>query len=169
MAAPTRLLACFAVERLRTFTAAKDGSVVTIFALALLPLITAIGMAVDYSRASATRTSVQDALDSAILAGAKDGGASWDTVAANIFTSNLTGKTISYGTPSFSKSSPYYVASVNASVPTSILGVVGINTVTVTANSKAVAAPDGDNSCILTLGHGAAKTAVGIKLNGAPS
>jgi hypothetical protein len=150
------------------FCGSRGGNVALTFALVSLPLVTGLGMAVDYSRANATKASVQDALDSAVLAGAKDGGSSWATTAANIFTSNLTGKSISYSTPSFSKSDPYYTGSVSASVPTSILGIVGINNVAVNASSKAMSAPDGYSSCILTLDKGQPTSHVSITLSGAP-
>ena len=49
-----------------------DGNVGVLFGLALLPLVTAIGMAVDYSRATSARTVMQTALDGAALMIAKD-------------------------------------------------------------------------------------------------
>jgi len=154
--------------RLRSFRADRSGNVATIFALAMIPILTGLGMAIDYSRALKTRTSVQDALDSALLAGAKDGTSGWAEVATNVFTSNLQAKSISASAPSFSKSDSYYVGSVSSAVPTTILGIVGINSMAVTASNRALGAPDGDNSCILTLGHGLLKTDISMRFNGAP-
>jgi Flp pilus assembly protein TadG len=54
------------------FAAAPDGNVAVIFAIALLPILTFIGAAIDYSRATAARTSMQAALDSAALMISKD-------------------------------------------------------------------------------------------------
>ena len=51
---------------------AKGGNVSIIFALALLPLIAFIGAAIDYSRASKARTSLQSALDTAALMLSRD-------------------------------------------------------------------------------------------------
>lgn len=48
----------------------QRGSVAPILALAILPIILAVGLAVDYSRAEASRSSVRSILDSALLAGA---------------------------------------------------------------------------------------------------
>ncbi|KIZ40592.1 MULTISPECIES: pilus assembly protein [Rhodopseudomonas] len=63
-------------SRLRTsaggFSGAADGNVAVIFAIALLPILTFIGAAIDYSRASSARTSMQAALDSAALMVSKD-------------------------------------------------------------------------------------------------
>ncbi len=156
-------------ERVRTFRAAEGGNIAVIFAITLLPVMTGVGAAIDYSRANATKAAVQSALDSALLAGAKDGSSTWQTLAANVFTSNLAAKPYSVPSPSFSKddANSFYTGSVTASVPTSILGIIGIQTLGVTANGKATAA-EGDNSCILTLDKGQPKAHVALKLNGAP-
>ena len=72
------------------------------------------------------------------------------------------------GTPSFVKEeNSHYAGSVTASVPTAILGMVGIKSLSVTASGKATAS-EGDNSCILTLDHGQPKSHTSLKLNGAP-
>jgi hypothetical protein len=140
-----------------------------IFALAVAPLLAAMGVAVDYSRANATKEDAQAALDSALLAGAKDGSSTWTTSAAHVFNVNFGAKAISVPTPSFTKDeNAVYSGSVTASVPTSILGVLGINSLDVSAHGKATAA-EADNSCILTLDHGQSKSHVSLSLNGAPA
>jgi hypothetical protein len=156
-------------NRLRAFRAEERGNVAVIFALAMLPVVTGVGAAIDYSRANATKEFVQSALDSALLAGAKDGSSSWTSLAANVLTSNLAAKTISVSSPSFSKDDVnlLYAGSVTASVPTSILGIIGINSLDVTANGKTTAA-EADNSCILTLDRGQSRSHVSLALNGAP-
>ena len=52
----------------------RRGNVVQIFALAIIPLIGSVGIAVDYSRASSARTALQGALDSTALYLAKEAG-----------------------------------------------------------------------------------------------
>jgi Flp pilus assembly protein TadG len=54
------------------FVAAKDGNIAVIFAIALLPLISFVGAAVDYTRANAARSAMQAALDSTALMVSKD-------------------------------------------------------------------------------------------------
>ena len=153
---------------LRVFRAAEEGNVAVIFAIALIPVMGAMGAAVDYSRASATQSAVQAALDVALLAGAKDGSSSWQTIAANVFKSNLGSRFASLPTPAFAKDSgTLYAGSVSTTVATSVLGVLGINSVSVSARGKATAA-DADNSCILTLDHNGAPSNVSLSLNGAP-
>ena len=50
----------------------QDGNIAVLFAIAILPVLAFVGAAADYSRASAARTSMQAALDSAALMVAKD-------------------------------------------------------------------------------------------------
>jgi hypothetical protein len=153
---------------LRAFCVDKGGNIAVIFALASIPIVTGIGAAIDYSRASAIKTSVQAALDAAVLAGAKDAGSGWSALAADVFKSNLEARSISYGEPSFSKSgSDLYVGSASATVATSILSAIGIQTLPVAANSTATYT-EADNSCILTLDQGQQKSHISISLNGAP-
>src|SRR3954449_3744052 len=134
--------------QLRKFRAAEGGNIAVIFALTLIPVMTGVGAAVDYSRANATKEAVQAALDTALLAGAKDGSSTWKTIAANVFSSNLGSNPFSVPNPSFSKdeANSFYTGSVTASVPTTMLGVIGIGSVSVAASGRATAA-EGDNSC----------------------
>ncbi|WP_298242790.1 pilus assembly protein [uncultured Bradyrhizobium sp.] len=59
-------------RRLARFAAAEQGNIAVIFAIALVPVLSFIGAAVDYSRAVQARTSMQAALDSAALMLSKD-------------------------------------------------------------------------------------------------
>lgn len=59
---------CETVRRLvADFRGAKNGNVAIMFGLAIIPLVGAVGVALDYSRASNTRTGLQAALDAAGL------------------------------------------------------------------------------------------------------
>jgi Flp pilus assembly protein TadG len=57
---------------LRRFAGANGGNVAMIFAITLVPLISFVGAAIDYSRANMARSSMQAALDSAALMVSKD-------------------------------------------------------------------------------------------------
>lgn len=59
-------------RRLARFAAAEQGNIAVIFAIALVPVLSLVGAAVDYSRAIQARTSMQAALDSAALMLSKD-------------------------------------------------------------------------------------------------
>jgi Flp pilus assembly protein TadG len=54
------------------FIAADEGNIAVIFAIALVPIIGCIGVAVDYTRANKARSSMQAALDSTALMLSKD-------------------------------------------------------------------------------------------------
>jgi len=58
-------------ELVRRFRADQRGNMVTMFALASLPLVGAVGAAVDYSRANSIKTAMQAASDSTALMLAK--------------------------------------------------------------------------------------------------
>src|SRR3954462_721189 len=145
-----------------------EASIATTFALALIPIVTAVGAAIDYSRASSAQAYLQSALDSALIAGAKDATSNWAQIAQNVFTGNLATKNLSASTPTFtSETDSNYTGSVTASVPTSVLGLIKINSLTIGAKGTAKMA-EGDNSCILTLDHGQPSSHVSLTLNGAP-
>ena len=54
------------------FAGANDGNLAVIFAFALVPILTFVGAAIDYSRANHARSSMQAALDSTALMLSKD-------------------------------------------------------------------------------------------------
>jgi Flp pilus assembly protein TadG len=150
------------------FREAREGQVAIIFALALLPIISFIGASVDYSRANGIRTNIQYALDAAVLAGAANASSDWQSTALSVFNANLSAEAVSVGGPTFSKNNAQYLASVSASVPTTYLGVIGLNTMQVSASSAAASGAGSDNSCIFTLDTGQSAGDAGITLNGAP-
>jgi Flp pilus assembly protein TadG len=54
------------------FTGADEGNIAILFGIAVIPIITFVGAAVDYTRANSARSSMQAALDSTALMLAKD-------------------------------------------------------------------------------------------------
>jgi hypothetical protein len=124
----------------REFREREDGQVAVMFALALVPLMAAAGAAVDYSHGNQIRTSLQKALDSAVLAAAIDASPNWRTVALNSFNGNVNAKNSSVRTPTFTLEKDVYSGSVSALTETSFMGVVGISSLTVSASSAATTA-----------------------------
>jgi Flp pilus assembly protein TadG len=59
-------------RQLARFAGAEQGNIAVIFAIALVPVLTFVGAAVDYSRAVQARSSMQAALDSTALMLSKD-------------------------------------------------------------------------------------------------
>src|SRR5450755_752593 len=90
------------------FGAAREGNVAVIFAFAIIPVLAFIGAAVDYSRANAARSSMQAALDSAVLM------VSRDLSQGTITTSQISSKTTDYFTALYNNHDAANV-SINAS------------------------------------------------------
>ena len=135
---------------LAKFRRDQEGQVSLIFGLAAIPIVAAVGAAVDYSHGNQVRTSLQKAVDSAVLSAAIDGSSNWQTAALNAFTGNRDDKGSSLGTPLFSMQSAgtptfsaqgdVYSGTITAVVPTSFMKIVGIDSFPVTASSSATTA-----------------------------
>jgi Flp pilus assembly protein TadG len=152
------------------FQRSDDGSIAPIFALALIPIMTSVGAAIDYSRTNNIKSSMQTALDAGMLAGAKDGSSNWQQIAGQIFNANLAkraGIGITFEASFSQDQNSVYRGRASASVPTSFLGMVHVPFLNVRVTTAAIAS-EPDNSCILTLDHGQPMTHVSMSLNGAP-
>ena len=146
----------------------EEGSIAVVFSIALIPILIGVGGAVDFSRANGVRTSLQAALDAAILAGAKDGSSSWADISLQTFNGAFQSKYGSASVPSFQQpSSEVYTGSVSASVPTAFLAILHMPTIAVSVSATGTAAGP-DDSCILTLDHGQPASHVSLNLNGSP-
>ncbi|MDO9413071.1 MAG: pilus assembly protein [Pseudolabrys sp.] len=124
------------------FKGANRGNVAITFAIATLPLVGTVGMAVDYSHANAVKTAMQAALDSTALMLSKD--------AATISNAALQTKAKSYFDAVFLKPEATNVVITaaysttggsqvkvdgSALVPTSFLGVIGFQNLTINGTS----------------------------------
>ena len=149
----------FAFTTIRQFIRDRRGNISVIFALACLPLITTVGCAVDYSRATQIRAKLQAAADAASVgaiaksspAFAAAGSMTSDgpitvgvTDATKIFDGNRdnqTGYTLLSVTPTVVKSGSTITSTVtfSASIPTMFLGVIGKSTLTMNGTSTSTA------------------------------
>jgi Flp pilus assembly protein TadG len=129
-------------DALRAFRDAHTGNVAIIFAIATLPIIAGVGFAVDYSRANAVKAAMQSALDATALMiskeAATDTAAQLQTNAQKYFLALFTQTqaltptvTASYTTTGGTE----VTLNGTADVPTSLLGIIGYNTITVTGSS----------------------------------
>jgi hypothetical protein len=144
----------------------RRGSVAQIFALALIPVAFMAGAAIDYTRSVAERSELQVAVDAAVLAGAKDASQTWTTTSANVFKSAYKG-TASAG---FTKDAQgAYVGTASASVPTTFVGIAGIQQIPIGVSGKAAGGNQADTSCILSLGTGQPVADATLTFNGAPN
>jgi len=148
--------------RLRTigdFGKDRRGNIAVIFALALLPVLSAVGCAIDYSRANQLRSKLLAAADAAsvgsiakrspafIAAGTmtSDGAIQAGvTDAQNIFDANMTGVTgytLNSRTPTVTKSGSTVTSTLafSASIPTMFMGVIGRSAINLTGTSTSTA------------------------------
>jgi Flp pilus assembly protein TadG len=154
---------------LHRFIRNPHGSVAPLFALAAIPILGLIGAAADYSRAAAVRAKLQTSLDTALLAGVKDGSANWTNVAAAVFNADAAATSATVATPTFqTDGNGGYRASVNGTVPTSFMAIFAMNSIGVAAASSAITSSP-EASCILTLDGGQGLADTGMNFGGAPS
>ena len=131
----------------------SEGSVASIFALSLVPLVGLVGAAVDYSAANRARTSLQAGLDAALLAGAKDGSTSWAATALNSFNSNVKANAATAINPVFQLTGTRaYTGTVTATVPSSFLNVLGVSGINVRVSGTVTVPPStGGYYCVMAL------------------
>ena len=129
--------------RLRRFVSDTSGATAVLFGIALLPLALATGAAVDYSRASATRTELQKALDAALIAGAIE--ASKGKIAIAIppfvkafFQANSTVKGSVKLTTQADTIKGVVSGTAQVAVPTTFMNLAGIKDMSVSATSQAL-------------------------------
>jgi Flp pilus assembly protein TadG len=130
--------------KLHAFRAARSGNVTLTFALALLPIVGFVGAAVDYSHANAVRTAIQAAVDSTALMLSKE--------AATLTSAQINTKAFNYFMTMFNRPdaknivvTPTYstnggsqmIIKATADVPTNFMGIMGFNTMAVSASSTA--------------------------------
>ena len=120
------------------------GGVAPMLALAIIPLLTAVGSAIDYGRASSARTSFQTALDSTALMMSKVAATSTgqqltadatDTLNALFSRPDVSGVTV---TASYVKSGgSKVILTANAAIATEFLTFLGYSTIPISASATA--------------------------------
>lgn len=128
----------------------QSGSVAIMTALLMIVLLSAIGLAIDYGRAASTRVEMQNALDIAVLAGARAMATDPIAVAQSSFRANQDMRETGSPTPTFAISSNRIDGLLSVKIETRFMNVLGIKAVdmSVTASAGAKAGPD---VCILVL------------------
>jgi Flp pilus assembly protein TadG len=148
------------IRRAGEFRRDKRANVAIITALATLPMIAAVGCVIDYTQATMIKTKLQSAADAAALATVSVNSsvvataktmsgngpvANGTTFATNFFNANLstapenTGYSSVTPTAAVTKNGQILTATVSftAPVPTTFMGIVGFNNVTVSGTSTA--------------------------------
>ena len=151
------------------FARSANGSVAIQFGMAVVPIMGLMGVGVDYTRASNVRDHLQDSLDAAVLAGARDKSANWRTTALGVFNANAVLAGIDVPAPSFQSDGDGTVTgSLSLTVPTVLVRVLGIRSMDVEVTARGFVKEIQDNSCLLTLDTGSDLENNGVVLNGAP-
>jgi Flp pilus assembly protein TadG len=142
-------------NHIRNFAAARDGNIALIFGLAALPLMTAAGAAVDFSRSGATKAAMQTALDSAALNLVQDAGtlpgANLAPRATALFTAmfNKPEAQNVQVTAQFDPETVTLTLNGSAVLPTTFMGIVGVKSMQIAALSKAREAAK--SACVIAL------------------
>jgi Flp pilus assembly protein TadG len=118
----------------------RQGGVAPMLGIALIPLMGAVGAAIDYTQASATRTAFQSALDSTALmlskTAATQTASDLQAAATNDFNALFTrtnAKNVAITANYSSTSGSQLVLNGSATVDTNFLGVLGIDHIDITA------------------------------------
>jgi Flp pilus assembly protein TadG len=120
------------------FRRAREGNLAVIFALAALPVIGAIGAAVDFSKASDVRSQMQNSLDAAVLAGVTQASANQVATASNVFDGDFQGKYATTATRSFTANADGSLSgTASTSVPMSFLSALKLPPLGLTVNATA--------------------------------
>jgi Flp pilus assembly protein TadG len=143
MAMAMKLIASQLRNHIRNFAAARHGSIAVIFGLAAIPIMTAVGAAVDFSRGGATKAAMQGAADSAALQLVQDAGtlpeADLTSKATALFTAMFNSPEAQNVavTAQFDPAAGILTVTGSAGVPTTFMGMVGIETMEVAVVAKA--------------------------------
>jgi Flp pilus assembly protein TadG len=156
-----RRLATVAGRLARRFEADEGGNVAITAAVVLPLLVGAVGMGVTYSMGNSTRSDMQTALDSSVLAGviASNSGGDPITTAGTVFQSNLSAWAKSNASgidASYTWSNGILTGQATGTATNLFAGVIGTKTYTISVNSAATASTT--PVCVLgldTLGSGA--------------
>jgi Flp pilus assembly protein TadG len=127
----------------RDFSRDTSGAVALMLGLAIVPMVLAAGLAVDFYRAGSAKAQVQASLDASVLAGAAASPNSTEAertkAVLDAFEVNLRGGVASglKGTPDVSFDNGRITVSYNGDLPTTLLSVGGFNDMTIGASSTA--------------------------------
>lgn len=129
------------------------GNVGITLAIAIIPLLGAVGAAVDYSNTVAKRADVQKALDSAVLAAASEGSlpdGARRKYANDYFSNNVSSSCKSAETQfTFDPTKMQVDGTASCVVPSRFLKLIGVDSLRVSISSSAVGAPVG--ACVIAL------------------
>ncbi len=128
------------------FVASRSANIAPIFAIACIPLIIAMGTAVDYTRAAQTSSAMQDALDAATLALSRRSdlpdmtGEQILQVATSYFDANFHNSEVQDLTlqATYTTTGPSVSMTASAKLPTDFMGIIGPKDVPLGCSSSTI-------------------------------
>lgn len=142
---PVRAACGRTIDRLRALLRDRRGNVAVAATITFVPLVAAIGLAIDYDRLSRGRDGVQRALDAATLASAAK--SQLDTaLSTNVFNANISGLGATVSNLAFTAVGDNINGTVTVTIPTTFAGIVATKTFDATLTSTAAMAPKTINS-----------------------
>jgi len=152
------------------FRRARHGNMAVIFALAAIPVIGAIGAAVDLSKANDVKTTLQNSLDAAVLAGVTQSTSNQISTATALFNGDFVARFGNSATVSFTQNADGSLSgTANSNVSMSFMSVLGVSSMAVNAAATAKAGAQPTSPvCILLVNTLAAQALLvnsGGKLN----
>ncbi len=128
------------------FATSRNGNVAAIFAIACIPVIVAMGVAVDYSRAAQTSSAMQDALDATSLALSRRSdlpnltGDQFHQLASDYFGANYRDDELLdlVLTASYTSVGPSITVSASGKLPTDFMGIIGPKDVPIAGTSTTI-------------------------------
>lgn len=131
--------------RPRALARDRRGNVAVMSGLVAIPMMGSVGFAVDYSVANTVKTELQNALDVAVLAGARQSGAAQSTAASAAFAANYHGGTAA--SPSFATNADgSFTGTLNVQIPTTMGQLVGQSSFATKLTSTAYPASAGTST-----------------------
>lgn len=132
----------------------------------MIPIAIGSGVAIDLGRTLTVKGKLQAAMDSAVITGVKIDSATRNAYASSMFASQTSNTGATMTTPSFvTNTDKSFTGTVTATVPMTLLGLVGKNDLILNIRAKA-SAPIEDDSCILSLGNSLTVNQNSLTLNG---
>ncbi|MBS7698050.1 MULTISPECIES: TadE/TadG family type IV pilus assembly protein [unclassified Chelatococcus] len=134
----------------------RAGNVAVLFALLSIPMLGAIGVAIDYAKAQSMQTRLQTALDAAVLAGVNQESGQQITRAQAVFGLNFVEPSLALNLDFRENADGSLTGQVSTDVATTVSSLIGVDSLHVRTLATASLRRIQNRVCILTLDPGAA-------------
>lgn len=149
---------------LRRFRPDVSGVTAVMFGLVLVPLLAKLGLAIDFARAYSARSNLQQAADAAALATASAitfGYENAEQIAQDTFAANLKQGFPGAAVPKITIQDDGVIVSVDTSLPTVIMGIIGDDSMPIGVTSVVNLATIGNAEIVLVLDYSSSMNSKG--------